>query len=272
MVSAGFKALQALPTFLSLQLSFFFINHLNQYPSTIQLWQRQTHNMHFPTLLSTTALALTANAFLIPAEITDDVQAAKAKAAEFVPQVLDRHNTQSLKLDCTSCPFALNTERHGAHEWANDVESDLVMHFTAKGDHLTLNGNPFYPVTVQDMPGLLYAPQVKKASSASSSEGYEKDLKLSYTLEFQDQKAEDGKTVVNIIMTILGIDGQMVRIDNIGIRAIKHADGTVRLPFLNPLNPSLTILPLPSSPSSKSTPSLHLPPTQTLNAPPCSAE
>ena len=183
--------------------------------------------MHFTTFLSTTALALTANAFLIPQEIADDVQAAKAKAAEFVPQIVD-HNSQSVKLDCASCPFALKSERNGAHEWTNDVESDLIMHFAAKDSHLTLNGKPFYPVSIQEMPGLLFAPQIKKVSSPKTGfEGYEKDLKLSYTLEFQGEKAEDGNTAVGMVMSILGIDGQMVRIDNVKIEAIKHADGSV---------------------------------------------
>ena len=183
--------------------------------------------MHFSTFLSTTALALTANAFLIPQEIADDVQAAKAEAVELVPQIVD-HNSQSVKLDCASCPFALKTERNGMHEWTNDVESDLIMHFTAKNNHLTLNGKPFYPVTLQEMPGLLYAPQVKKASDPEIGfEGYEEDLKLSYTLEFQDEKTEAGNTVVGIVMTILGIDGQMIKIDNVKIEAIKHADGPV---------------------------------------------
>ena len=183
--------------------------------------------MHFTTFLSTTALALTANAFLIPQEIADDVQAAKAKAAEFVPQIVD-HNSQSVKVDCASCPFALKSERNGAHEWTNDVESDLIMHFAAKDSHLTLNGKPFYPVSIQEMPGLLFAPQIKKVSSPKTGfEGYEKDLKLSYTLEFQGKKAEDGNTAVGMVMSILGIDGQMVRIDNVKIEAIKHADGSV---------------------------------------------
>lgn len=184
--------------------------------------------MHFPTLLSTAALALTANAFLIPQEISDEVQAAKAKAADLVPQIIE-HNSQSVKLDCASCPFALKSERNGQHEWTNDVESDLIMHFAAKGNHLTLNGKPFYPVTMQEMPGLLYAPQTKKASQETTFEGYEKDLKLSYTLESQDGKTEDGNTVVGVIMTVLGIDGQMLKIDNVKVEAIKHADGSVSL-------------------------------------------
>jgi hypothetical protein len=222
--------------------------------------------MHFSTFLSTTALVLTANAFLIPQEIADDVQAAKAKASEFVPQIVD-HNSQSLKLDCASCPFALKTERNGVHEWTNDVESDLIMHFAAKDDHLTLNGKPFYPVTMQDLPGLLFAPQVKKASSSETGfERYEKDLKLSYTLEFQDEKTEDGNTVVGILMTILGLDGQMIKIENLKIEAIKHADGSVSLPFLANLKTSTnhlhhqlslaklsTVAPSPSDPDAKCT-------------------
>lgn len=210
--------------------------------------------MHFSPFLSTAALVLTANAFLIPQEIADDVQAAKARVANLVPQIVD-YNSQSFKLNCASCPFALKTERNGMHEWTNDVESDLIMHFAAKDNHLALNGRPFYPVTMQDMPGLLFAPQVKKASASESGfEGYEEDLKLSYTLEFQEEKTKDEGTVVGILMTILGIDGQMIKIDNIEIKAIKHADGSVSISFLTNLNQPLTAstssFPSPPSPSS----------------------
>ena len=187
--------------------------------------------MHLTTFLSTTALALTANAFTsLSEEINADIQAIEAQAdnaTKVVSRIVD-HNSQGVKLDCASCPFALKSERNGAHEWTNDVESDLIMQFAAKDSHLTLNGKPFYPVSIQEMPGLLFAPQVKKISSPKTGfEGYEKDLKLSYTLEFQGEKAEDGNTAVGMVMTILGIDGQMVRIDNVKIEAIKHADGSV---------------------------------------------
>lgn len=201
--------------------------------------------MHIPTFLSTAALALTVNAFLIPPEIADEVQAAqhakagrlhnalekaKAKAGEILPQVVD-HNSYGLKLDCASCPFALKSERNGVHEWTNDVESDLLMHFAAKDDQLLFNGKPFYPITVDKMPGLLYVPQVRKASqSGKGLEGYDKDLKLSYTLEFETKGETAEDSLIDIKITVLGIDGQMVKIDDVDIKVNKHkADGVLSI-------------------------------------------
>ena len=183
--------------------------------------------MHLTTFLSTATLALTVNAFLLPAEIADEVQAAKAKAANLVPSLLTP-NSKSLTLDCSSCPFALKSERHGVHEWTNDVQSDLQMDFAVQNNHLTLNDKPFYPVTIKDLPGELSAHQTKKETESEKTlEGYNGDLKLSYTLEIPQPGEVDGHQVATVIMSILGLDGQMVRVDNIKIKAIKAADGSV---------------------------------------------
>ena len=183
--------------------------------------------MHFNTFLSTATLALTANAFLLPAEIADEVQAAQAKAAHLVPSLL-RPNSQSFTLDCSSCPFALKSERHGVHEWTNDVQSDLQMDFAVQNNHLTLNGKPFYPVTSKDLPGELLVHQTKKESESEKTlEGYNGDLKLSYTLEIPQPVEVDGYQVATVTMSILGLDGEMVRVDDVKIKAIKATDGSV---------------------------------------------
>ena len=181
--------------------------------------------MYLTNFLSTASLALTANAFLIPLEIVDDVEA--TKAANIVPSVVD-HNTQTLNLDCSTCPFALASERHGVHEWTNDVKSELEMEFAADNKHLTMNGKILYPVTINDLPGELSALQVEKEPGASKEfEGYKGNLKLSYTLEIpQPQKVEDAE-IVTVIMSILALDGQMVKVDNVEVQALKQADGSV---------------------------------------------
>ncbi|KAL8792466.1 MAG: hypothetical protein Q9195_004922 [Heterodermia aff. obscurata] len=201
--------------------------------------------MHFTTFLSTT-LALTANAFLLPAEIADEVQAAKAKAANLVPSLLTTQ--QSLTLDCGSCPFALQSERHGVHEWTNDVQSDLQMDFAAQNNHLTLNGKPFYPVTIKDLPGELFVHQIKKdTESEKTLEGYNGDLKLSYTLEIPQPEEVDGHQVATVILSILGLDGEMVRVDDVKIKAIKAADGSLSLASVEPVPAS------PNDPDAKCT-------------------
>ena len=167
---------------------------------------------------------MTANAFLVPLELTDDVQAAKAKAANVIPSLFN-HNTQSINLDCSSCPFALTTERNGAHEWTNDIKSDLHMSVKAEQKHLFLNGKSFYPATIQDLPGALYATQVKKDGES----GQGKDVKLSYTVEVDHDMAVDGNELITVTMSILGIDTEMIKVDDIAIKTIKQADGSVSI-------------------------------------------
>ena len=215
--------------------------------------------MHFTTFLSTATLALTANAFLLPQEIADEVQAAKAKAANLAPTLLTPI-PQSVTLDCSSCPFALKSERHGVHEWTNDVQSVLLMDFAVQHNHLTLNGNPFYPVTIKDLPGELSVHQIKKETESEKAlEGYNGDLKLSYTLEIPQSEEVDGHQVVTVILSILGLDGEMVRVENVKVKAIKAADGSVSHPNDN----SSIYLPITSLHSSRLSQStrFHLVPT-----------
>ena len=47
-------------------------------------------------------------------------------------------------------------------------------------------------------------------------------------MEYDEKKFED-KSVVTVLMTVMGLDGQMVKVDNIEVTAIKEQDGTVRL-------------------------------------------
>ena len=216
--------------------------------------------MHITNFLSTATLALTANAFLIPLEIVDDLEA--TKAANIVPSIVD-HNTQTLSLDCSTCPFALASERHGAREWTNDVKSDLEMEFAADNKHLTMNGKTLYPVTINDLPGELSALQVEKGAGASKDN---LNLKLSYTLEIpQPQKVEDAE-LVTVIMNILALDGQMVKVDNVEVQALKEADGSVSVSYPHSPNSEVDHQYL-SSPSPRLRLFQLLPMILTLNAP-----
>ena len=141
------------------------------------------------------------------------------------------------------------------------------MEFTVEHNHLTLNGNPFYPVTIKDLPGELSAYQFEKVTELKKiHEGYNGDLKLSYTLEIPQPEEVDGHQVVTVILSILGLDGEMVRVDNVKVKAIKAADGSVS----HPNNDSSIYVPITPLHSSRLSPStrFHLAPTiPTPNAP-----
>jgi len=187
--------------------------------------------MFLRSLLTAGALGVAAQAFLIPEinsiPIADDV----------VPTNLD-HNSQSLNLDCATCPYALNTNRNGGHEWTADVESDLEMRFESDGKTLKFNGVPFYPIFNPTLPPTLFVSQKKKDGEVSTMEGYNGNLRLSYSMEYNEKKFEEN-SLLTVVMTIMGLDGQMVRVDNVEIKAIKSADGAVSPPNLHSIHNNL---------------------------------
>ena len=193
-------------------------------------------------MLITTTLLFAAStfAFLIP-EITTEHQ----PETNFLPALIDT-STQSLNLDCSSCPFALSSQRNGAHEWTNDVESELDMKFESDSKALKFNGVPFYPLANPILPPTLFVSQSKKDGQSSNMEGYDGNLRLSYSMEYDEKKFQE-KSLVTILMTVMGLDGQMINVDNIEVTAIKEEDGTVSIrpytPFPKPeANPLQLIL------------------------------
>ena len=176
-------------------------------------------------LLSTTLLFATSSlAFLIPGDINTEDQ----PKADFLPASYVRPlNTQTVSLDCSTCPFALQSQRDGAHEWTNDVESELEMTFETDGKAISFNSVPFYPSN-SILPPILYVSQSKKVGQSSNMEGYDGNLRLSYSMEYDEKRFED-KTLVTMLMTVMGLDGQMVHVDNIKITVVKQQDGTVSI-------------------------------------------
>lgn len=57
-------------------------------------------------------------------------------------------------------------------------------------------------------------------------------------MEYNEKKFEEC-SLLTVVMTIMGLDGQMVRVDNVEIKAIKSADGAVSPPNLHSFNKNL---------------------------------
>ena len=179
--------------------------------------------MHAPSLLSA-GFALAVNAFLLPPEAASKFEAAK----ENIVPTLVHPNSRSLALDCSNCPFALASQRNGHHEWTNAVNSDLHLHFTADDGRLKLNGVPFYPITPPFTPAPLTVKQTTKPEDVrdTSFQGYQGDLGLSYSLEVGDSKKHlpiPGQDAIatEITMSILGLDNEVVHVDDIKIKALR---------------------------------------------------
>ena len=182
--------------------------------------------MLLPTLLSLGAFGLAAQAFVLP-EVNDQLDSDQPDA---IATLNVEPSTHLIKLDCSSCPYALRSDRNGVHEWTADVASDLEMSFDSEGNTLKFNGIPFYPITNPTLPPTLFVAQNKKDGEVSTMEGYHGNLRLSYSLEYDEKKFEDN-TLVSVLMTVMGLDGQMVNVDNIEIKAIMDSEGKVGPPY-----------------------------------------
>lgn len=196
--------------------------------------------MLLPTLLATSALALTASAFLIPAEVANEaLEATNLVEPQIVNDVDDKHR---FGLPCTNCPYALASERNGKHEWINGVPNILMLSLATEAKHLMLNDLPIYPIT-RDATALPTAKQLKLDSSVDEAvaldekfgKGYDGELALSYSFEFvQEQQLKD--TEVKVLETkfqVLAIDSEMVEVPVMTIQMHKQPDGEVGLPFSN---------------------------------------
>ena len=181
--------------------------------------------MLLPTFLSASALALTANAFLVPLEVKEQ-NSAPIDTASFALQ------SQSILLDCSSCPFALKKDQDGTL-WKQGVQNDLVMDFTAEDKSLQLNGVPFYPIAMPPLPPAISVHQTRTTTEDDSTLPMDSEpLRLSYSLEFEKEKATKGPedpVLIQALMTVMGLEGQMIRVDNIEIKALKSSNGEVSL-------------------------------------------
>ncbi|KAL8906956.1 MAG: hypothetical protein Q9207_001710 [Kuettlingeria erythrocarpa] len=182
--------------------------------------------MLVPALLSA-GFALTANAFLLPPELANNYE------ANYLTLNLKNFQSRDITIDCSNCPFALASQRNGLHEWTHSVKSDLELKFSAENDQLKLNGVPFYPVVSPLTPAPLSVKQTKKPEEVdvATHQGYDGDLSLSYSIEVHDVKGstgpEQGVRASEITFSILGLDNEVARVDDIKIRTIS---------LLNPAN------------------------------------
>lgn len=185
--------------------------------------------MMLPTVLSAATFAVAAQAFLLPLEVVETAELSKS-LAPFVSQ------SQELDLDCSACPFALESTRNGLHEWTASQKSDLKLNFATADGKLRLNGVPFYPINFPELPPVLSVKQVAKKDDDETStmvgKAFPGDLSLSYSLEVNDIKHfanpdEEEADLVSVVMSIMGLDDQMVQVDDIHIKLLKGADSAV---------------------------------------------
>ncbi len=177
------------------------------------------------SFLSVGALAYSANAFLLPAEM---LPSEKLEEVNHDFKALDEAFAKTVRLDCSTCPYAISSERNGQHEWTAGVKSDLEMNFASEDGRLTLSGVPFYPISSPPVPAMLSVKQVPKEDDALASqwEGFHGNLTLSYGLEIENERhfQKEEADVVSILMTVMGLDDEMINVDDIQIKLIQNKD------------------------------------------------
>lgn len=223
-------------------------------------------------LLSASALALTANALLVPTGMLEKVDSESKAFDDAFMEILGnfngvevvKTNSKTVHLDCSTCPFALKSERHGKHEWISDTKSDLEMTFATEDGKLILNGVPFYPIS-NTLPPILAVKQMERESVPSEwhHEGYEGELIMSYGLEIENKRStEENADVVSIIMSIMGLEDQMIKVDDIEIKLIEtkdkvclyYADSQItRHSFSQAIIHSITTIPASKGPDAQCT-------------------
>jgi len=186
--------------------------------------------MHLPTFLTTSALALTVSAFLVPLEVADAAIAPKLNDDFNAATIQPSSESIEVELDCSTCPFALSSTRHGQHEWVAGVKSNLLLNFTVENKRLSLNGVPFHPLAPGELPQPMFAQQVKQESEAANEVqwvGAEEPLRLSFSLEFPPEQSFEESELKgqSIFFKIIAIDNEIVDVDSILIKTLKKADG-----------------------------------------------
>ena len=204
--------------------------------------------MLLPSFLSVGAIALTANAFLVPGDLDD------FSGKGFAHPAVTIQDIKTAVLDCSTCPYAFENEHDGTHGWANGVASELMIDVLSDGNTLRFPSGSFYPIPASGLPPTLQGQQTKKEDDPSPLVGYPAALNLSYSLEYYERKSVDGDSLLTFLLTVMGLEGQMVQIDNVEIKAIKDAEGQVCTPTLTLLVVSFFFSPLASLSSTLSLP------------------
>ena len=174
--------------------------------------------MRLSSFLPTAALALTASAFLIPLEVAD-----KAIASAATPSITT--SKQTIKLDCPSCPVALENGKWRTESEGEIPDTHLVMDFAIQNNQLKLNGVPIFPPQNR--------PIIAKQELSHPEEGiktFPGSIPLSTSIDVQPAmiRGRDGLMKLQVIsFEVIGLMDKVVRIPTIKIRLAELSNGQV---------------------------------------------
>ena len=181
--------------------------------------------MRLLNLFSSATLALTANAFLVPLEVSNKVA---VEDGSLVPGA----QKQTINLDCPGCPIALEADNPVPQVWklsSPDYQpsSKLVLDFVVEGGQVKLNGLPIFPPGPQGGLGL----RAKQTTSEESVKPYQQGVPLSTSIEIQPVEgivAKDGVMKIHpISIEILGLSDHVVHVDTVRVLIAEGLSGVV---------------------------------------------
>jgi hypothetical protein len=187
--------------------------------------------------LAAGVLALQASAFLVPLEVTKEVEAAKARL-----ESLWWNQAHTVELSCPGCTFP-GPQQDGI-EYSSTDENTIVSlidsiasapdrrYLTRKSQEITvlvehmssvqINGQTVFSLNAMVAPPALTASQIRVSDSTPS-----RPLRLGYALEvlppvsFENEKTE----IVTLQLTILDLEGAPVHVDTLKIDLLKNVGG-----------------------------------------------
>jgi len=186
--------------------------------------------MILPTFLSTCALALTANALLVPPHIeTADLAIADKEFWDGAEPIMVSDSKKVIALECKSCPAAVgNTDGHPS-KWIDGLKTALQIEFAVDGKQLMLNGLPIYPSTMQTIAQPLEVDQIYASDEDRTTEKlFDGHIPISTSIEIHQQvempisNAPLGVPGMRrISIEVVGLADKVIHVDTIEVRFIE---------------------------------------------------
>ncbi|EXJ93553.1 hypothetical protein A1O1_01945 [Capronia coronata CBS 617.96] len=173
--------------------------------------------MHLTSALLVGAWALEASAFLVPLEISKAAQQAKSELAALLAKP-----AHAVDLDCPGCPF-FGVDDTTALQY--DVENRIHLELEVDSDQtLTVNGFPVMPKDAATPFDPVMAPQIRVEDGEQTA-----PIQLDYAYERLPPVAsadEPDMSILPVRLTILGLQGQPVKVDTLEIDLVQSPDQT----------------------------------------------
>lgn len=172
--------------------------------------------MYLSSALLASALALRASAFLVPLEVSKAAEQAKSELAALLGKI-----GHTVDLDCPGCPF-FGVEDNSELQY--DVENKIHLEFNVDSDQsLTINGLPVIPKNAAT-PFVVAAPQIRVEDGEHTA-----PIPLDFAYERLPpvvSAEEPDKSILPFRFTILGLQGQPVKVDSLAIDLLQTPDHT----------------------------------------------